>query len=166
MLADASLPGEEKAPNWPAARPVLEPLLERVPVVVTTEELGTQYYLGRFDIRFSPSKLHEFSDGTQDFALDPRTGRPVIAQIGSLNQVIDCYPEGLFVLNSGQWNRPHLFSPEVRDLLLARTEPVPLPPRTRVTAFTWRHAPDVTPPPACADLPSLPGPAARVAPHG
>jgi hypothetical protein len=166
LLADVPLPGEERPPNWPAVRPALEPLLKRVPVVVTTEELGTQYYLGRFDIRFSPSKLHEFSDGSTDFLLDPRTGRPVIAQVASLERVIDCYPEGLFVLNSSQWNRPHLFSPEVRELLLARTESVALPPRTRVTALTWKHAPGTVPPAGCADLPPLPGPAARIAPHG
>ena len=52
-------PGEEPAPDWAAARPALEPWLRRVPVVVTTEELGTLYFLGRFDVRFSPSKLGE-----------------------------------------------------------------------------------------------------------
>ena len=33
-------------------------------MVVTTEELGALYFLGRYDIRFSPSKLEEI-DGEQ-----------------------------------------------------------------------------------------------------
>ena len=78
FLADVQVPGEQPDPDWPAAKPILEPLVARVPIVVTTEELGALYFLGRFDVRFSPSKLREF-DGEHEFAADPRTGRAVIS---------------------------------------------------------------------------------------
>ena len=51
----------------------------RADIVVTTEELGHLYFLGRYDVRFSPSKLGELATGEQrEFGLDHRTGRPVI----------------------------------------------------------------------------------------
>ena len=164
LLAGIDAPGEEPSPDWAAARPALEPLLARVPVVVTTEELGALYFLGRYDVRFSPSKMGEIpEDRRREFAADPRTGRPVVATPESLALLIDCHPEGLFLLASRQWGREHLFSEAVRRLILERAEPLPLPRRTRVTAYAWRH-PEGTPrPAACAGLPPLPGPAARAA---
>jgi hypothetical protein len=164
LLADVPVPGEEPSPDWAAARPALDPFLDRVPVVVTTEELGAQYYLGRFDVRFSPSKLGELPEDQQrEFGLDPRTGRPVVSTIDSLRLIFDCHPEGLFLLASRQWGREHLFNEAVRRLILERAERVPLPPRTRVTAYAWRHPEGTSRPEACAGLPPLPGPAARTA---
>ena len=186
LLADVPLPGEEPAPDWAAARPALEPWLRRVPVVVTTEELGTLYFLGRFDVRFSPSKLGEMEarerhayvgrfgpagDGgsgggtAREFAPDWRTGRAVISTVGSLGLVFDCYPEGLFLLASRQWGHAHLFGPEVKSLVQARARPIPLPGRSEVTAYAWSRPDGYRPPAACASLPPLPGPGARVPVH-
>jgi hypothetical protein len=166
LLADVPVPGEEPSPDWAAARPALDPLLDRVPVVVTTEELGAQYYLGRFDVRFSPSKLGELpEDQRREFAPDPRTGRPVVSTVESLRLIFDCHPEGLFLLASRQWGREHLFNEAVRRLILERAERVPLPPRARVTAYAWKRPDGAPRPAACATIPPLPGPAARTAGH-
>ena len=62
LLADVTVPPEQPRTNWPAAREALEPWLERADIVVTTEELGHLYFLGRYDVRFSPSKLGELGD--------------------------------------------------------------------------------------------------------
>ena len=79
LLADVTVPPEQPRTNWPAAREALEPWLKRADIVVTTEELGHLYFLGRYDVRFSPSKLGELGDMEQrEFGLDHRTGRPVI----------------------------------------------------------------------------------------
>jgi hypothetical protein len=163
LLAEVDLPGEEPSPDWAAARPALEPLLARVAVVVTTEELGALYYLDRYDVRFSPSKMGEIpEEDRREFAADPRTGRPVVATPESLALLMDCHPEGLFLLASRQWGREHIFSEAVRRLILERATPVPLPRGTRVTAYAWRN-PEGAPRPgaACASLPPLPAPAAR-----
>jgi hypothetical protein len=159
LLADVPVPGEEPPPDWAAARPALEPLLARVPVVVTTEELGALYYLGRYDVRFSPSKMGEIpEDERREFAADPRTGRPVVATPESLALLVDCHPEGLFLLASRQWGRDHIFAEPARRLILARMAPVPLPKGTRVTAYAWRNPDGAPRPAACAGLPPLPGP--------
>ena len=83
LLADVTVPPEQPRTNWPAAREALEPWLKRADIVVTTEELGHLYFLGRYDVRFSPSKLGELGDMEQrEFGLDHRTGRPVIGTEG------------------------------------------------------------------------------------
>jgi hypothetical protein len=162
LLADVEVPGGQPNPDWAAARPALEPLLARVPVVVTTEELGALYFLGRYDVRFSPSKMGEIAeDRRYEFAADPRTGRPVIATPESLALLFDCHPEGLFLLANQQWGRDHIFSEDVRRLIRERAESVPLPRRSRVTAYAWRHPEGTLRPAACAGLPPLPGPAAH-----
>jgi hypothetical protein len=162
LLANATLPGEEPNPDWAAARPVLEPLLARVPVVVTTEELGALYFLGRYDVRFSPSKMREIpEDQRREFAADPRTGRPVIAAPESLALIFDCYPQGLLLLASRQWDRDHIFSEALRRLIQDRTEPLRLPGRARVTAYAWNRPEGASRPAACAGLPRLPGPGAK-----
>jgi hypothetical protein len=155
------VPGEEPTPDWAAARPALGPLLARVPVVVTTEELAALYYLGRYDVRFSPSKMGEIpEEDRREFAADPRTGRPVIATPESLALLFDCHAEGMFLLASRQWGRDYIFAEPVRRLILERATPVPLPRGTRVTAYAWRNPDGAPRPAACAGLPPLPGPGA------
>ncbi|MDF2766649.1 MAG: hypothetical protein K0S81_3644, partial [Rhodospirillales bacterium] len=164
FLADVPVPGEQPNPDWPAAKPLLEPLTARVPVLVTTEELGALYYLGRFDVRFSPSKMHEF-DGKHEFAADPRTGRAVISTPEALQLLFQCFEEGLLVIPSRQWNREHILSESVRELILDSTQPVPLPQRTRILAYTWQRPKEAARPAECTAIPAMPGLAARVPGH-
>ena len=176
QLAEVRLPGEEPAPDWAAARPALEPWLKRVPVVVTTEELGTLYFLGRLRHPLQPleagrdrgpgPELRRVGEGGgREFAPDWRTGRAVISTVGSLGQVFDCYQEGLFLLASRQWGHAHLFSPEVQAFIRDHAQPVPLPGRSEVTAYGWSHPDGYRPPATCAALPPMPGPAARTRVH-
>jgi hypothetical protein len=164
LLADVPVPGEQPNPDWPAAKPILAPLTAQVPILVTTEELGALYYLGRFDVRFSPSKMREF-DGEHEFAADPRTGRAVISTPEALRLVFQCFDEGLFVIPARQWDREHILSESVRELILGSTRPVPLPQRTRILAYTWQRPEGATRPAECASVPAMPGPAARVPGH-
>jgi hypothetical protein len=156
-LAEVDLPGEAPEPDWPAAKDALEPWLAQADAVVTSEELGALYFLGRYDIRFSPSKLEEIADGApREFGPDPRTGRPLISTPQSLALAFDCYDRGLFVLPSRQWGFAHLFSPAVRDLILARTVPVELPRASHIMAYRWERPAGTPKPAACAGLPPLP----------
>lgn len=159
LIADIPVPPELPATEWPLARPALEPLLARVDVVVTTEELGTLYYLGHYDILMSASKLEELGPPpVPEFSRDERTGRPVIAEAASLARLIDCRASGLFITQSKNWGTDRGADPEAERLLQARARPVPLPPRSRLLAFVWEH-PAANPPPEarCADLPGRAG---------
>ena len=86
----------------------------------------------------------------------------MISTVGSLGLVFDCYPEGLFLLASRQWGHAHLFSPEVQAFVRDHAQPIPLPARSEVTAYGWSHPDGYRPPAACASLPPMPGPSARM----
>ena len=151
-LAEVTVPPNEPSPRWEAAFTALAPRLNDETVVVTTGELQTLYYLGRYDIALSRSRLAEFS--RTQFDRDPRTGRPVIGSAEALAQVMDCFPRGLIVLPEHHWRDPAQVAPAVADLILRRADEADLPPSLRIRAFQWQH-----PPPAASDacngLPSL-----------
>jgi hypothetical protein len=108
--------------------------------------------------------MREF-DGEHEFAADPRTGRAVISTPEALRLVFQCFDEGLFVIPARQWDREHILSESVRELILGSTRPVPLPQRTRILAYTWQRPEGAARPAECATVPPMPGPAARVSGH-
>lgn len=154
LLANITVPPEQPPPNWPLVAPELEPWLARVDVVVTTEELATLYFLGRYDIRFSPSKMEELKPDQQyEFGLDFRTGRPVISTRESLARVLACYPSGVILGPSASWGSPILLNRELVRLIEAGTRPIELPARSHLFAVEWRHPAGTIPPADCDDLP-------------
>ena len=156
LLADVTVPPEQPRTNWPEAREALEPWLERADIVVTTEELGHLYFLGRYDVRFSPSKLGEFGKLEQrEFGLDYRTGRPVIGTRESLERILECYPRGIIVGPAAHWGRPELINGDLGALITAHAQPLELPRRSQLRAYVWEH-PVATPAfERCQGLPSF-----------
>lgn len=163
LLADVTVPPEQPMADWPRAKPALAPWLQRADVVVTTEELATLYFLGRFDIRFSRSKLAELDDAEQrEFGIDFRTGRPVISTMESLERVFACYPSGVVLGPRTSWNNPKLIDAESARLIEAQAQAIPLPPGSHMFAYGWERPADAPRPVGCADLPRLPqSPSAR-----
>ena len=141
LLADVTVPPEQPRPNWPAARDELAPWLASADIVVSTEELGQLYFLGRYDVRFSPSKMDELPPSEQhEFGLDHRTGRPVITTRDSLERILACYPKGIIVGPSAHWGRPELINNELAASITAHAQPLPLPPKSQLRAYIWEHA--------------------------
>jgi hypothetical protein len=162
LLGDVTVPPEEPRANWPAAREALAPWLERADVVVTTEELGHLYFLGRYDVRFSPSKLGELHKAERrEFGIDFRTGRPVIGSKETLERILACYPVGVIVGPAAHWGRPELINGELAALIAARARPLPLPPGSHLRAYAWERPPGAWQGPTCAGLPSFPESADR-----
>jgi hypothetical protein len=163
LLADVTVPPEQPRANWPLARESLAPWLERADIVVTTEELGHLYFLGRYDVRFSPSKLGELHKSEQrEFGIDFRTGRPVIGSRETLERILACYPVGIIVGPAAHWGRPELINGELAALITARARPLPLPPASHLRAYAWERAAGATGQAAsCAGLPSFPKSADR-----
>lgn len=156
LLADITVPPERPMADWPKAKPVLEPWLARADVVVTTEELATLYFLGRFDIRFSRSKLEELDAAEQrEFGIDFRTGRPVISTKASLERLLACYPTGVILGPQNTWNSPKLIDAELVQLIQARLQPIPLPPGSHLFAYGWEQRSGDPAAAGCAELPRL-----------
>ena len=98
MIANVAMPTEVPTTDWRAARKILAPWVSRVDIMITTEELGAIYFLGRSDVRLSPSKLRELArDQRKEFGIDYRVGRPVISKPESVEKLIECFRTGLIV---------------------------------------------------------------------
>lgn len=76
---------------------------DKVPFRITTRELDTIAYLGDYDLLISRSRLSELP-GSEQFAIDYRTGRPVISDPDVVNQILRCVPDGLIIATHKWWN--------------------------------------------------------------
>lgn len=157
LLAGITVPPERPSTNWPAAREALLPWLERADIVISTEELGTLYFLGRYDVRYSPSKMDELAPGQErDFGSDPRTGRPIAAGPAALERLFQCYDSGLILGPAGDWGRPYKINDAIGRLITTYAQPIELPRRSRVYAYAWQRPAGSPKPAACAELPPIP----------
>jgi hypothetical protein len=146
------IPPMQRTSDWPAAKDELAPWLADAAIVLTTNELSALYYLGRYDVLISRSRLSQIPDGGE-FSLDPRTGRPVITTPESLALIMDCYPDGLIVADAARWHNRLQVDYAVIGLIQARAEEVDLR-AAAMHAYFWRQPDDARRAEACARLPA------------
>lgn len=89
--------------DWSGARKAVQQHAENGAVVVATNELSAIYYLGGFDVVFSNNWIPEMN--YEEFARDPRTGRPLISDTRSLQRLVATYPEGIFMASIEWWSQ-------------------------------------------------------------
>lgn len=157
LLAGITVPPELPPTRWEAARPLLEPLLEQVDTVVTTEDLAMLYYHGRADYLLSASRFGEQPVANQRrFVPDFRTDVPVINDRKGLELLLDCHASGLFVTQASYWvtgKRTRADVEEAAKLILDRASPLNLPAESQLVAFVWNHDPPSPRSQACSALP-------------
>ncbi len=126
--------------DWATGTEVLGSLAEAVEIVISTNALSAFYHLNRSDVEYSASHLYEVDTG-EEFALDHRTGRPVISKARSLRHLMRCYRTGLVIAESWQWKNSIVgIDDEAASLLVETSEAVDLPPKANLMAFRWYHA--------------------------
>lgn len=156
LLAGVTVPPELPPNDWPAARPVLEPWIDRVEAVVTTDELRMLYYYGRADYLLSATKFEELPAARRrPFGRDFRTDVPVIADAESLELVMRCHASGLFVTptqHAADGARARSEVAAVAGLLDTRARELELPGRSRLAAFVWEEGAAAADPAACEAL--------------
>ena len=153
IIGDVSLPGEKPLADWPAARDALAPWTEDAGIMITTEELGAIYFLGRSDVRFSSSKFAELlEDQRFEFGLDYRTGRPVISTPESVAQLIECFAKGFVVGPEKHWGDPILISDEIQAIIRRHAEPIEVPDRSHLYAWGWQRESQTAEPAYCSRL--------------
>lgn len=89
--------------DWSAARTEVQRHARNGALVVATNELSAIHYLGGFDVVFSNNWIPEMN--YEEFARDPRTGRPLISDTRSLGRLVDIYPEGIFIASIEWWSQ-------------------------------------------------------------
>ena len=153
VIGNVSLPLDTPNTDWRAAREALAPWTKDADIMITTEELGAIYFLGRSDVRFSPSKLGELApDQRVEFGIDFRTGRPVISKPESVERLIECFPRGFIVGPAEGWGNPVLINQAIQALLFKYAKPIEVPKASHLYAWGWTHEPTQPMPGYCADL--------------
>jgi 4-amino-4-deoxy-L-arabinose transferase-like glycosyltransferase len=132
---DRYLPYPQEQP-WRS--PEILQAIRNASLVVTSNELFTLMFIGRYDVHLSRD-LVEQTPERSDFAVDPRTGRPVISTAQSLKELMDCYPNGVALVEGWNWRNPHGVNDEASDLLLrsAKMERIGWPGAARAYARSW-----------------------------
>ena len=92
--------------NWANAKDRVAELRDGGAVVVTHNDLLAIEMLGGLDLTYSENWLPEMNG--EEFAIDPRTGAPLIAKLSSLELVVKCSQEGVFITD-GRWKPPSGF---------------------------------------------------------
>jgi hypothetical protein len=154
MLAGIAVPPELPTSRWWDAAESLEPWLTQAAVVITASDLQALYYFGDYDILIDKSRLSEGPASGDEFGRDRRTGHPIVSTPKSIDRIIDCFPDGLIVTDKPRWRHPEHLDDATADLIVRRTEPIPLPAETRILAFRWANG-DGPRSEACADLEQL-----------
>lgn len=153
VIGNVALPFETPTTDWRSAREVLTPWMTKAEIVITTEELGAIYFLGRSDVRFSPNKLAEISvDQRFEFGIDHRIGRPIIAKPESLEKLMECFRSGIIVGPSEHWGSPILVDEAVQVVIRRHATQIGVPKESHLYAWGWSRPAQVTKPAYCADL--------------
>jgi hypothetical protein len=160
MLAGIAVPPERPYPRWWDAAEVLKPLLSQASVVITSSEQDALYYLGDYDILLEKSRMSEQPPPAAEFDRDSRTGRPIVSTRESVDRIMRCFPSGLIVTDDFRWRNSAYLDDATADLIVQRTEPIPLPTGSRILAFHWTNGKNDASE-ACADLRQLTRPDRR-----
>lgn len=158
LIGNVALPTEIPVTDWHAARAALASWSTDADIMITTEELGAIYFLGRSDVRYSASKLQELDpDQRKEFGIDYRTGRPIISRPESLEQLIECFQQGIVVGPIEHWGNPILISEAVQDILEKHAKPIEVPKESYLYAWGWAREFRKTRPSYCSDLSEFSG---------
>lgn len=111
--------------------------LQKSGLFVVSDSNRAIYYLDDYDVLLSKTELSDI--GTEEFLLDPRTGKRNISTGASIRKVIDCYPKGVVLATEAQWRSAYVL-PEAADVVEQKAKPVPLPKQANMRAYRWDHA--------------------------
>jgi hypothetical protein len=153
VIGNVALPGEIPRTDWRAARDALSAWIAESEIVITTEELGAIYFLGRSDVRYSPNKIGEIpEDQRHEFGIDPRLGLPLISTTESLEKLMTCFRSGIVVGPIEHWGNPILVSEPVQAVIRAHAQPIEVPKKSHLYAWGWKRQALGDRPAYCAGL--------------
>lgn len=128
--------------SWRRAAERLAPLAAEADIVLSTDAMKALYHLGRVDVELHLSHLHEDIPldlpGRTELSIGTKLGIPIVTRPESVEQILACHRDGLFVAQSGFFVADWVLPRETRALLLARTEAIELPVAWGVMARRWQ----------------------------
>jgi hypothetical protein len=113
---------------WASHRKELTGMIERASVFIATMPATTIYELGTFDVILHGIMLDEVirtSGGSPkeaentEFTTDPRSGRPMISTLESLQAIMSCYHSGIIIVTGEYWRNRGVVTDEMANFLVA-----------------------------------------------
>ena len=120
--------------NWPAETAALQPLVEPPTILVTSSGMKAIYYLGDYDFELNANVADE-TDTHRDFGIDERTGRQALSSPASVELLMSCYSDIVFVIDESRWSRDTAVPIATSALIEMRAERLPTRPESALLAF-------------------------------
>ncbi|WP_188772755.1 ArnT family glycosyltransferase [Novosphingobium endophyticum] len=124
-------------PNWSDRLGVLRRDMNEGAVLVSVDELRTQFYLGtpNFGMYLPPASVTTARNG---FTIDVRNGRPVLEDVDDLARVVSCTSRGVLVIPARRWLQFGFMDEPMAEFIKARLRPGP-PRIPEFHVFRWQH---------------------------
>jgi hypothetical protein len=128
--------------QWEAATPLLEELLTQRCVLVSSAGVKALQHLRRLDYDLLRSLREEQaqnlgSDHDVEFVLDPRTHRPIVSEVGSIEELERRHASGMVVVDEVHWGSSNFVTGDVAAHLEDRFERVDVPQEWRMRVYVW-----------------------------
>jgi hypothetical protein len=126
------------ADPWRRAASDLRRLASESDVVIAASRLPVLYYVGRVDgVLERPNAIDP--DRELD-GWDTQVGKPIVATLGALQQMVARHPTGLVIADSIHWRTPWAVRDSLADYMDRRLQRVPLR-ESPLIVFRWSHLP-------------------------
>ena len=124
--------------SWETAADEIRYLVAEADVFVTSQGHHAIYYIGDFDVEVSATGLSDFQSRGGGSNIDPRTGRPVIADSNALRAIVLCNKSGVIVVDERNWRNPIGVNDEIADFIETHLERVDVTRAARMIVYRWR----------------------------
>jgi len=131
--------------DWSMAVEHVQPLVDKADVVLTTNDVESLFYFGRYDFNFSEFIIGEAAhqngqEQAKEFILDRRTGKPVLSQLESLEKILKCYRSGVFLGDARKWyKKGQGLGAAGVELIEAYTDRIETDRITNLVVRTWNN---------------------------
>ena len=120
--------------DWPTETPALKSIVEPPTILVTSSGMKAIYYLGGYDFELNANVADE-TDTHRDFGIDERTGRQALSSPASVELLMSCYSDIVFVIDESRWSRDTAVPIATSALIESRAERLPTRPESALLAF-------------------------------
>ena len=135
--------------DWPAELGVLRPLAQEPAILVTSSGMKAIYYLGDYDFELNANVVDE-TDTRRDFGIDERTGRQAVSTPESVELLLRCYGDIVFVIDESRWSRDTAVPIATSAWIEKHATRVPTRPESAL--FVFRATASAAPDAFCKEL--------------
>lgn len=107
---------------WSDHAAKVEVVLGHPSILLVGDDFHAIAYLGDFDLLVNTHRTQDIGPGGE-YVLDPRTGRRAISTPENIARVVECFPDGAFVVSDSRWRTYIGVSDRAADAIERLMEP-------------------------------------------